>query len=64
MSLRSPTEDEIALTLALSHRNGRGNFSVPNSNSRSSSGHFLPSPALRERERVHSTPNFRRSGPT
>src|SRR5690242_737499 len=24
--LRSPTENEIALTLTLSHRNGRGNF--------------------------------------
>ena len=28
MSLRSPTENEIALTLALSHQNGRGNFSL------------------------------------
>src|ERR1043166_9134567 len=32
MNLRSPTDDEIALTLALSHRNGRGDwlaFSYP-----------------------------------
>ena len=28
MILRSLTENEIALTLALSHQNGRGNFSL------------------------------------
>src|ERR1700754_1906140 len=31
MSLRSPTNNEIALTLALSHRNGRGHFFDPKS---------------------------------
>jgi len=28
MRSRSPTDNEIALTLTLSHRNGRGNFSI------------------------------------
>jgi hypothetical protein len=28
MSLRSPTNNEIALTPTLSHQNGRGNFSI------------------------------------
>jgi len=29
MSLRSPAAAEIALTLPLSHQNGRGNFWIP-----------------------------------
>jgi len=44
MSLRSLTENEIALTLALSHRNGRGNFSINEFCS-------YPCPLWRERER-------------
>jgi hypothetical protein len=28
MTLRSPTDNETALTLALSHQNGRGNFMI------------------------------------
>ena len=41
MILRSPTDKEIALTLALSHQNGRGNSSIqeaPNMNPRSLAG--------------------------
>ena len=41
MSLRSPTSNEIALTLALSHRNGRGDFliqDVPDVNPRPLAG--------------------------
>jgi hypothetical protein len=41
MSLRSRTDNEIALTLALSHQNGRGNFLIqgaPNVNPRPLAG--------------------------
>ena len=41
MSLRSPTSNEIALTVALSHRNGRGDFliqDVPDVNPRPLAG--------------------------
>ena len=43
MSLRSPADDQTALTLTLSHRNGRGNFSTKST--KCSPLLFLPSPA-------------------
>jgi hypothetical protein len=52
MILRSPTDNEIALTLTLSHQNGRGNFSIqgaPNVNPRPLAGE--------ERVRVWYSPN-------
>src|SRR5919109_2778299 len=44
MSLRLPPENEIALTLTLSHRNGRGNF-FDVKKTKCTSLLFLPSPA-------------------
>jgi hypothetical protein len=49
MSLRSSTENEIALTLALSHRNGRGNFSIQRALDVVRLVSFYPRP-FRERE--------------